>query len=226
MANKNLAIVLVSGGMDSLACIEIAKKEATELAFLHLQYGQNTATKELVCFKKLAEHYNIPGKLQLVVNLESLQKIGGSSLTDKKIEVSDYQGDSNEIPSSYVPFRNAHILATAVSWAEIIKADSIFIGANHEDSPGYPDCRPEYYETFNKLIKVGTKDQNVQVHTPIIHLNKTEILEIILNGNAPIQDTWSCYANSEKACGKCDSCLLRQRGFEEANRSSYQQQDQ
>lgn len=219
MSRKNLAIVLVSGGMDSLACIEIAKKEATDLAFLHLQYGQNTAKKELDCFKKLAENYKIPESFQLIVNLESLQKIGGSSLTDEGIEVSDYQGDSNEIPTSYVPFRNAHILATAVSWAEVIQANSIYIGANHEDSPGYPDCRPEYYETFNKLIKVGTKDQNVQIHTPVIHMNKTEILEIILKGNAPIHHTWSCYANSEKACGKCDSCALRLRAFKNSGKT-------
>ena len=141
---QDLAIVLVSGGMDSLAIAAIANEKHHELAFLHLQYGQKTADKELDCFLKIADHYQIDPSKRLVVDISFLQKIGGSSLTDDSIEVSKFEGDSNIVPSSYVPFRNAHIVSTAVSWAEVIKAKKIYIGANVEDSPGYPDCRPEY----------------------------------------------------------------------------------
>ena len=122
----------------------------------------------------------------------------------------------SEIPSSYVPFRNTHIIALAVSWAEIIGAQKIYIGANEEDSPGYPDCRVEYYEAYNKLIKLGTKSTDIEVITPVISLNKKEIVENAISLNVPLEYTWSCYKNSEIACGKCDSCSLRLKGFKQA----------
>ncbi len=213
MKDNSLAIVLVSGGMDSLVCAAHANENHSRLAFLHIQYGQNTASKEYECFSKIADYYHVPNDLRLVVNLETLQKIGGSSLTDKSIQVSKFEGDSDIIPSSYVPFRNAHILSTAVSWAEVLHATKIYIGANEEDSPGYPDCRPAYYEAFNTLIKVGTKNQDIEIHTPVISLNKTEIIEWANKLKAPLQLTWSCYAQNDKACGVCDSCALRLRAF-------------
>ena len=144
-----------------------------------------------------------------------LQNIGGSSLTDQSIEVTKFEGDSDIIPSSYVPFRNAHIISTAVSWADVIGATKIFIGANHEDSPGYPDCRPEYYDAFNQLIKVGTKGGDIQIETPIIHMKKSEIITKALHLKAPLALSWSCYAKQDKACGVCDSCALRLRAFKE-----------
>ncbi len=214
MGNE-LAIVLVSGGMDSVTVAAIAKEENKELAFLHLRYGQKTAHKEFECFKKICKHYQIPKERQLIVDLSFLQKIGGSSLTDQSIEVSKFAGDSDIIPSSYVPFRNAHIISTAVSWAEVIGATKIYIGANYEDSPGYPDCRPEYYEAFNQLIKAGTKQGNIKILTPIIHMKKAEIIRKAIELKAPLELSWSCYAREDKACGVCDSCALRLRAFKE-----------
>ena len=212
---SELAVVLVSGGMDSLAVAAIANEECKNLAFLHLNYGQKTQKKEEECFEKICNFYQVKDKK--IVNMDFLSQIGGSSLTDQNINVSDYKGDSDEIPSSYVPFRNTHILALATSWAEVIGATKIYIGANVEDSPGYPDCRPEYYEAFNQLIKKGTKDGNIEVLTPIIHMKKAEVVKLLLDKNAPIESSWSCYAREDKACGKCDSCALRLRGFQEAN---------
>jgi 7-cyano-7-deazaguanine synthase len=215
--SKDLAIVLVSGGMDSVTCAAIADKKHDELAFLHLQYGQKTAKKELESFNKIADHYNIPESKRLIVDISFLQTIGGNSLTDNTIEVSDFQGDSEIIPSSYVPFRNAHIVSTAVSWAEVIQANTIYIGANYEDSPGYPDCRPEYYESFNQLLKVGTKEGLIRIETPIIFLNKSDIIKKAMELNAPLNLSWSCYAREDKACGICDSCALRLRAFKKLN---------
>ena len=144
-----------------------------------------------------------------------LQTIGGSSLTDNNIEVSDFQGDSEVIPSSYVPFRNAHIVSTAVSWAEVINANTIYIGANYEDSPGYPDCRPEYYDSFNQLLKVGTKEGLIKIETPIIYLKKSDIIKKAMELKAPLALSWSCYSREDKACGICDSCALRLRAFKQ-----------
>ncbi len=213
---KRLGLVLVSGGMDSLVCAAVANEENDELAFLHLSYGQKTSEKEKECFDKIADHYHVKQEFRKTVDMGFLSQIGGSSLTDASLEVSDYQGDSDEIPSSYVPFRNAHIISMAVSWAEVIGAKNIYIGANYEDSPGYPDCRPEYFEAFNKLIKVGTKDGSVQVKTPVLMDKKKEIVQKAIDLKAPLDLTWSCYKNSDKACGVCDSCALRLRGFKEA----------
>lgn len=209
------AIVLVSGGMDSACVAAIARNEASELAFLHVTYGQNTAQKERAMFLDLCDFYKIPDPYRLIVDISFLRDIGGSSLTDKSIAVSKFTGDSDQIPSSYVPFRNTHIIASAVSWAEVISADTIFIGANEEDSPGYPDCRPSYYQAYNQLLKEGTKEGKIKIKTPIIHLTKAQIIEKALELKAPLEKTWSCYQSNTLACGICDSCALRLRGFKQ-----------
>ncbi len=211
---KNLAIVLVSGGMDSLACAAIAKKENEELAFLHLNYGQRTESKELECFHAIADHYHVSQELRKVIDLSFLSQIGGSSLTDKNIEVKDYKGDSGEIPDSYVPFRNTIILSFAVSWAEVLGAKRIYIGAVHEDSSGYPDCRPSFYKAFTQVIKEGTKNNDISIVTPVISMSKDQIIKTAADMGAPLEKTWSCYAKEDKACGVCDSCALRLRAFE------------
>lgn len=211
------AIVLVSGGMDSAAVVGVAAKEHKDLAFLHITYGQNTAKKERECFHKLADHYKIPEKHRKIIDISFLRKIGGSSLTDDNIEVSKFEGDSDQIPTSYVPFRNTHIIACAVSWAEVLGASKIYIGANEEDSPGYPDCRPAYYNAYNKLIQEGTKDGQISIETPVISMTKPQIIEIARKNNVPLDLTWSCYKRNDLACGECDSCALRLRGFKQLN---------
>lgn len=214
MTKKNeIAVVLVSGGMDSAVVASIANQNYEKLAFLHLDYGQKTNSKEKECFDRLAEHFKIPKELTKVVDMKFLQQIGGSSLTDSKINVTNFNGDSDEIPSSYVPFRNTHIVATAVSWAEVINASTIFIGANEEDSPGYPDCRQEYYDAYNLLIRKGTKEGVIQIQTPIIKMTKPEIINLAIELKTPLALSWSCYARIDKACGVCDSCALRLRAF-------------
>lgn len=215
--SKDLAIVLVSGGMDSVTVAAMAHEKHKSLAFLHLDYGQKTKNKEKQCFDLIAKHYGIPKNHQKVVDMSFLQQIGGSSLTDDSMNVTDFEGDSDEIPSSYVPFRNTHIIAIAVSWAEILGASNIYIGANYEDSPGYPDCRPEYYEAYNKLISVGTKDGGIEIQTPVLRMTKPEIIEAARKLNAPLEMSWSCYAREDKACGTCDSCALRLRAFKKLN---------
>ncbi len=208
------AIILVSGGMDSLVTAAIASKEY-DMAFLHLNYGQRTETRELKAFNDIAEHYNVNEKL--IVDIKYLADIGGSSLTDKSIQVSKADISSKEIPSSYVPFRNANILSIAVSWAEVTGASKIFIGAVEEDSSGYPDCREVFYDAFNKVIVLGTKpDTSIKIVTPIIHLKKFEIIKKGAELGAPFNLSWSCYQNEEKACGECDSCALRLKGFQQA----------
>ena len=211
-----LAVCLVSGGMDSLVTAAIANTECTHLAFLHLNYGQKTQDRELTSFKKIAEHYNVPANLQKIIDVSFLKQIGGSSLTDDKIDVKKYQGESDEIPDSYVPFRNTHIISMAVSWADVIGAKKIYIGAVYEDSSGYPDCRPSYYQAMNALIKEGTKNGDIQVITPVIFLKKDEIVKKALELHAPLDMSWSCYERNDKACGVCDSCALRLRGFARA----------
>lgn len=211
------AIVLVSGGMDSAAIIGLAAKKHSDLAFLHITYGQNTAKKERECFEKLANYYRVPKHKQKIIDISFLRQIGGSSLTDEQIEVTNFQGDSDQIPSSYVPFRNTHIIACAVSWAEVIGASKIYIGANEEDSPGYPDCRPAYYQAYNELIKQGTKEGIVSIETPVISMTKSEIIKLANQYNVPLKLTWSCYRSNDLACGTCDSCALRLRGFKKLN---------
>jgi 7-cyano-7-deazaguanine synthase len=210
-----LAICLVSGGMDSCVTAAIAHEENDELAFLHVSYGQRTAQRERQAFEALADHYDV--KLRLVISLEHLAQIGGSSLTDSSIAVTAADLTTQAIPSSYVPFRNAHLLAAAVSWGEVIGARSIYIGAVAEDSSGYPDCRPEFYTAFQSVIDLGTKpDTNITIETPVIAMRKSEIVQRGLELGAALELTWSCYQGSEVACGNCDSCALRLRAFREA----------
>lgn len=216
MKSDSLAVVLVSGGMDSLVTAAIASEENKNLAFLHLNYGQKTQEKELDCFHKIANFYGVSSSHQKVIDVSFLKQIGGSSLTDDNISVKEYKGESTEIPDSYVPFRNTHIVAMAVSWAEVIGATRIYIGAVEEDSSGYPDCRPSYYKALNALIKEGTKDGSIKVITPVIDLKKSEIVKKAINLKAPIEYSWSCYNNNDEACGVCDSCALRLRGFQQA----------
>ena len=209
------AICLVSGGMDSCVTAAIAQQENDELAFLHVSYGQKTEQRERQAFEALANHYGVT--LRLVVSLEHFARIGGSSLTDPAIAVAPPDLTSTSIPSSYVPFRNAHLLAAAVSWGEVVAASAIYIGAVAEDSSGYPDCRPEFYAAFQSAIDLGTKPEtNLVIKTPVIDLTKSEIVSKGLALGAPLQLTWSCYRASEIACGNCDSCALRLRAFREA----------
>jgi 7-cyano-7-deazaguanine synthase len=215
MKNNKLIICLVSGGMDSCVTAAIAKAENVEIAFLHISYGQRTERRERKAFSDIADFYNVEKRLD--VSIEYLAKIGGSSLTDASIEVSDANLETKEIPTSYVPFRNANMLSIATSWAEILGANSIYIGAVAEDSSGYPDCRPEFYEAFEKTIETGTKpDTNIKIKTPIIHLSKAEIVKKGIELNAPLHLSWSCYRSEDSACGTCDSCALRLRGFAKA----------
>ena len=212
--SKELAVVLVSGGMDSLVTAAIANEAHEKMAFLHLNYGQKTQERELECFNAIADFYNVPKKLRKIIDISFLTQIGGSSLTDDSINVKDYQGESEEIPDSYVPFRNTHIVAMAVSWSEVVGGKKIYIGAVYEDSSGYPDCRPSYYQALNNLIKEGTKDGDIEVVTPVIYLKKEEIVKKAISLNAPLSSSYSCYARGDKACGICDSCALRLRGFQ------------
>jgi len=212
---KTLAICLVSGGMDSCVTAAIARDENDEIAFLHVSYGQRTERRERQAFNEIADFYNVAKRLD--VSIEYLTKIGGSSLTDESIEVADANLESKEIPTSYVPFRNANMLSIATSWAEVLNATRIYIGAVAEDSSGYPDCRPEFYAAFEKTIEVGTKPETlIKIATPIIHLSKAEIVRKGIELNAPLHLSWSCYRNEDAACGTCDSCALRLRGFERA----------
>lgn len=212
MSKSKLSIILVSGGMDSCVTAAIAKAENEEIAFLHISYGQRTERRERQAFNDIADFYGVEKRLD--VSIEYLAKIGGSSLTDKSIEVSEANLESKEIPTSYVPFRNANMLSIATSWAEVLRANAIYIGAVAEDSSGYPDCRPEFYEAFEKTIEKGTKpDTNIKIKTPIIELSKAEIVKKGVELNAPLHLSWSCYRSEDLACGTCDSCALRLRGF-------------
>src|SRR5512143_2969332 len=216
-----LAIVLVSGGMDSCVTAALAN-EQYRLAFLHVNYGQRTEKRELKAFNDVAAFYHADKRL--VVSLEHLKVIGGSALTDERIPVpelgpsqSTIINQQSTIPVTYVPFRNAHLLSIAVSWAEVIGASKIFIGAVEEDSSGYPDCRETFYQAFNKVIEMGTKPETrIEIVTPLVHMKKSEIVRKGSELGAPLHLTWSCYQNSEKACGRCESCALRLKGFREA----------
>ncbi|GAX59540.1 transcriptional regulator ExsB [Candidatus Scalindua japonica] len=215
MSAKNLAVVLLSGGLDSCVTMAIAREEYN-IALLHVGYAQRTQTREYNCFRSIARYYKIPETRTLALELDFLRKIGGSCLTDPNIPV-DKDTIHEKIPTSYVPFRNTHLLSIAVSWAEVINANKVYIGAVQQDSPDYPDCRAEYYDAYNKLVEVGTKPStNIKVITPLLNMSKTEIVKKGLELQAPLQLTWSCYERNDKACGHCQSCLLRLKAFEEA----------
>ena len=217
MKEKPKAVVLLSGGMDSCVTSAIAA-QTHRLAMLHASYGQRTGQRERRSFDEICDFYRV--RERLVVRLDSLAKIGGSALTDQRIAVPE-QGEAlaphAEIPVTYVPFRNAHFLSAAVSWAEVIGASAIFIGAVAEDSSGYPDCRPEYYRAFQQVIREGTRPETrIEIMTPVIGLRKSEIIRRGVELGAPLSCTWSCYQFEDEACGSCDSCRLRLQAFEEA----------
>jgi 7-cyano-7-deazaguanine synthase len=211
-ARSRLAVCLVSGGMDSCVTASIARAESDELAFLHVSYGQRTEARERRAFEQIADHYQV--EQRLVVSLEHLSQIGGSSLTDELIAVTSADPSAPGIPTSYVPFRNAHLLSIATSWAEVIGASYIYIGAVAEDSSGYPDCRPEFYQAFQQAITLGTRPETqLEIRAPVIAMKKSEIVELGRQQGAPLELSWSCYRESEQACGDCDSCALRLRAF-------------
>ncbi len=212
--NKKLAVVALSGGMDSCVTAAYAQQEY-DLALLHVNYGQRTQKRELKAFHDIAEFYNVKNKL--VIDFSHFTQIGGSSLTDNKMDVTKADLNNHEVPTSYVPFRNANILSAATAWAEVLNANAIFIGAVYEDASGYPDCRPDFYKAFEKVIRIGTKPEtDIKVITPIINLSKEEIVKKGIELNAPLHLTWSCYQNDVEACGVCDSCAFRLRGFQKA----------
>jgi 7-cyano-7-deazaguanine synthase len=219
---QDKAVVLVSGGMDSCVCAAIACKQhgAANIALLHASYGQRTESREARAFRLIADFYAVTRRL--MVRLDHFRAIGGSALTDDRIAVPENELAApelhgSEIPVTYVPFRNAHFLSVAVSWAEAIGAGTIYIGAVAEDSSGYPDCRPEYYRVFQELIHVGTRPETqIAIATPVIAWKKSEIVRKAVELGAPLHLTWSCYQNEQEACGVCDSCLLRLRAFSDA----------
>ena len=213
-SEKTRAIVSLSGGMDSCVCAALAAREY-EACALHVSYGQRTEARELRSAQAIAGALGITQFLHL--RMDVFRRIGGSALTDESIAVPDAQElIGAEIPVTYVPFRNAHFLSAAVSWAETIGAAAVFIGAVEQDSSGYPDCRPAYYDAFQQLVRVGTRDGNIQIRTPLIHMKKREIVQLGVELHAPLDVTWSCYGGEQAACGVCDSCVLRLRAFAEA----------
>jgi 7-cyano-7-deazaguanine synthase len=211
---KPRSVVLLSGGMDSCVCAALAVRDS-DTAAIHISYGQRTEKREHSAFERICDRLGI--KRRLAIRNEMFARIGGSALTDTNIEVptaGDQIGKS--IPVTYVPFRNAHFLSAAVSWAEVLDAHRIYIGAVEQDSSGYPDCRPAYYEAFNAVIKAGTREGKIEIVTPLIAMRKAEIVKLGLELSAPFDLTWSCYSREDKACGVCESCVLRQRAFVEA----------
>lgn len=208
------SIVLVSGGMDSAVTAAIALKRGPA-AFLHVNYGQRTEARELEAFHGIADFYR--AEERFIANISCLKDIGGSALTDSRIGVPVGDLNRKDIPATYVPFRNAHLLSIAVSWAEVIGASDIFIGAVEEDGSGYPDCRDAFFKSFEAAVALGAaKGAQIKIRTPLIHMRKSEIVKLGLELDAPFHLTWSCYVDSRAACGRCDSCLLRLRGFSEA----------
>ncbi|HZZ38976.1 MAG TPA: 7-cyano-7-deazaguanine synthase QueC [Acidobacteriaceae bacterium] len=216
-ASRARAVVCLSGGMDSCVCAALAARDHDAYA-LHCSYGQRTEERELRSARAVAEALGLKDFLHL--RLDLFRRIGGSALTDESIDVPNAPADSaaigEEIPVTYVPFRNSHFLSAAVSWAEVLDARAVFIGAVEQDSSGYPDCRPAYYAAFQELIRQGTRDGAIVVRTPLIHMRKKEIVALGLELAAPLDLTWSCYSGSDVACGLCESCVLRLRAFEEA----------
>lgn len=211
MNERTLAVVCVSGGMDSAVSAALAGRDH-RLAFLHANYGQRTEARELACFHSLADHFH--AQHRLVVDFPALRQVGGSSLTDTSLPVREGQPVEGVVPSSYVPFRNAHLLAAATSWAEVLGARVIGVGAVWEDSSGYPDCRPEFYRAFQEAIRLGTRPETrIEILTPVIAMSKAEIVRAGQALGVPFERTWSCYQAEAEACGRCESCHLRLEGF-------------
>ena len=199
--------------MDSCVCAALAARDY-DAAAVHVSYGQRTEKRERSSFAGICDRLGI--RHRLVVRNEALEKIGGSALTDRSIAVPEACELGGGVPVTYVPFRNAHFLAVAVSWAEVLGAEKVYIGAVEPDSSGYPDCRPAYYNAFNELIRQGTKDGQIEVVTPLIAMHKAQIVTLGLELGAPLDLTWSCYSREDRACGVCDSCVLRLKAFAEA----------
>jgi 7-cyano-7-deazaguanine synthase len=213
--SKQGAVVLLSGGMDSCVCAALARRDHAPAA-VHISYGQRTEQRERLAFDRICKRLGISD--HLIVRTDALQAVGGSALTDGRIavpEMSETEANA-QIPVTYVPFRNAHFLAVAVSWAEVLGAEKIYVGAVEQDSSGYPDCRAAYYRAYNEVIKTGTKEGRIEILTPLIGMRKSEIVRLGLELNAPFDLTWSCYSREDGACGVCDSCVLRLRAFREA----------
>ena len=210
---KSRAVVLLSGGMDSCVCAALAVRDY-DAAAVHVSYGQRTEERERRAFESICDRLGIRDRL--AVRNDALRAIGGSALTDSKIAVPESHAIGTGVPVTYVPFRNAHFLAVAVSWAEVLGAEKVYIGAVEPDSSGYPDCRPAYYRAFNEVVKAGTKEGAIEVVTPLIAMRKVEIVRLGLELGAPFDLTWSCYQREDQACGVCDSCVLRLRAFREA----------
>jgi 7-cyano-7-deazaguanine synthase len=218
------AVVLLSGGMDSCVCTAIARERhgRENIALLHAGYGQRTQERERRAFEAIADFYGVSASRRLAVQLDHFLAIGGSALTDARIAVPENElgapgPHGSSIPVTYVPFRNAHFLSVAVSWAEVTGASAVYIGAVAEDSSGYPDCREEYYQVFQELVRVGTRPEtHIEIATPVIKMKKSEIIRRGIELGAPLHLTWSCYQSEERACGTCDSCLLRLKAFAEA----------
>jgi 7-cyano-7-deazaguanine synthase len=208
--SRQRAVILLSGGMDSCVCAALAARDYYAAA-LHVSYGQRTEERERQSFLAICRRLNIHD--QLAIRNEVFRAIGGSALTDESIPVPVSENIGHDIPVTYVPFRNAHFLSASVSWAEVLGATKVFIGAVEQDSSGYPDCRPAYYEAFNRVIQAGTKEGKIEIVTPLIHLHKWEIVRLGLELGAPFDLTWSCYSREDRACGVCDSCVLRLRAF-------------
>jgi 7-cyano-7-deazaguanine synthase len=207
-------VVALSGGMDSAVCAALAVRDfgADATAALHISYGQRTEAREQRSFQDICDRLGI--RQRLLFRTPFFRAIGGSALTDRGIAVPDAVPEIGaRIPVTYVPFRNAHFLSAAVSWAEVLGAERIYIGAVQQDSSGYPDCRPEYYQAFNEVIRRGTKEGRIRIETPLIALRKFEIVRLGLELGAPFDLTWSCYSREDQACGTCDSCVLRRRAF-------------
>jgi 7-cyano-7-deazaguanine synthase len=210
---KARAVVLLSGGMDSCVCAALAARDYDPAA-VHVSYGQRTEERERRSFEGICDRLGIRDRL--VVRNDALRAIGGSALTDQNIAVPESHAIGGGVPVTYVPFRNAHFLAVAVSWAEVLGAEKVYVGAVEPDSSGYPDCRPEYYRAFNEVVKAGTKEGVIEIVTPLIAMRKAEIVKLGLELGAPFDLTWSCYQREDRACGVCDSCVLRLRAFREA----------
>jgi len=212
-SSRSRAVVLLSGGMDSCVCAALAARDH-QAAAVHVSYGQRTEARERQSFERICDRLDIRDRL--LVRNDALRSIGGSALTDSNISVPESREIGVGVPVTYVPFRNAHFLAVAVSWAEVLGAEKVYIGAVEPDSSGYPDCRPEYYRAFNEVVKAGTKDGTIKVVTPLIAMRKAEIVKLGLELNAPFDLTWSCYQREDRACGVCDSCVLRLHAFRDA----------
>jgi len=213
-ASKADAVVVLSGGMDSTVCAALAVREhgPEKTAGLHISYGQRTEAREQQAFRAICERLDI--RTQLMFRTPFFRAIGGSALTDEQLDVPDAGPEIGaEIPVTYVPFRNAHFLSAAASWAEVLGARRIYIGAVQQDSSGYPDCRPEFYRAFSEAIRTGTRDGAIHIETPLIGLRKSEIVTLGLELGAPFHLTWSCYSRVDQACGVCESCVLRLRAF-------------